>query len=124
MTQPLALVFYERLLPGTQLVNLLQDLGYRVHTVADAADLQSAAIEYRPMLLLADLQTARGDVIASISQIRSSPDTAHLPILAFTSKESSEAHAEARQAGATLVVQDQALLNHLPHLLEQALRIE
>ena len=35
--QPLALVLYEKLLPGTQLVNRLQDLNYRVQTVNDAA---------------------------------------------------------------------------------------
>ena len=36
MTQPLALVVYEKLLPGTQLVNRLQDLHYRVQAVTDA----------------------------------------------------------------------------------------
>ena len=36
MTQPLALVLYERLLPGSQLVNRLQDLNYRVQVIADA----------------------------------------------------------------------------------------
>ena len=33
MTQPLALVFYEKLMPGSQLVNRLQDLNYRVQAV-------------------------------------------------------------------------------------------
>ena len=37
MTQPLALVLYEKLLPGSQLVNRLQDLNYRVQTIADPA---------------------------------------------------------------------------------------
>jgi CheY-like chemotaxis protein len=124
MTQPLALIFYERLLPGTQLVNLLQDLGYRVQTVTDTADLAGAVVEHQPMLLLADLQSTRLDVIASISRICSSRETEHLPVVAFTAEESPEGHAAARQAGATLVVQDQALLSHLPQLLEQALRIE
>ncbi len=36
MTEPLALVLYERLLPGSQVVNRLQDLRYRVQTVAEA----------------------------------------------------------------------------------------
>ena len=36
MTQPLALVLYEKLLPGSQLVNRLQDLNYRVQAIADA----------------------------------------------------------------------------------------
>ncbi len=36
MTQPLALVFYEKLMPGSQLVNRLQDLNYRVQAVNDS----------------------------------------------------------------------------------------
>src|SRR5262245_49139849 len=39
MTEPLALVVYEKLLPGSQLVNRLQDLKYRVQTVADPTQL-------------------------------------------------------------------------------------
>ena len=39
MTQPLALVLYEKLLPGSQLVNRLQDLNYRVQVIPDAEKL-------------------------------------------------------------------------------------
>ena len=39
MIQPLALVFYERLLPGSQVVNRLQDMRYRVQVVGDPAGL-------------------------------------------------------------------------------------
>ena len=35
MTQPLALVWYEKLMPGSKLVNRLQDLGYRVLTAPE-----------------------------------------------------------------------------------------
>ena len=51
MKQPLALVFYERLLPGTQLVNRLQDLHYRVQTIESAEALPEAAREAMPMVL-------------------------------------------------------------------------
>ena len=118
------MVFYERLLPGTQLVNLLQDLGYRVQTIAEAGRLPNATAEQRPMLLLVDLQSAQADVVTVVNLIRSAPDTAHLPILLFMADESSEMQTAAREAGATLVVQDQALLSHLPQLLDQALRVE
>jgi CheY-like chemotaxis protein len=124
MTQPLALVFYERLLPGTQLVNRLQDLHYRVHTLADVEALPGTAERDRPMLLLVDLQGTHGDAFAAIACIKASPATAHLPIIAFTSDEPSAGHVSARAAGANLVVQDQALLNHLPQWLEEVLRVE
>jgi CheY-like chemotaxis protein len=121
MTQPLALVFYERLLPGTQLVNRLQDLNYRVQTVANARDLAATAQECRPMLVLVDLQAADSDVPVAISRLKTNLATTHVPVVAFTGGDAVEAQAVALQAGASFVVQDQALLDHLPQWLEQAL---
>ena len=43
MTEPLALVVYEKLLPGSQIVNRLQDLNYRVQTISDPALLAECA---------------------------------------------------------------------------------
>ncbi len=124
MTQPLALVFYERLLPGTQLVNRLQDLKYRVQTVSDADALAEAARQCLPMLVLVDVQVARGDVLAAIAQIRAEPTTSHLPIIAFSGDSPREAQTVGQQAGASLVTQDQALLAHLPELLERSLHMD
>ena len=124
MTQPLALLFYERLLPGTQLVNRLQDLGYRVQTVATADDLPACTAAGLPLLVLADLQAGRGDVLRAFRAIRADPATAHVPILAFHSTEGAALAASAQEAGATLVVQDTALLNHLPQILNQALEVD
>ena len=59
--QPLALVFYEKLLPGSQLVNRLQALQYRVQAVNNAGELLAAVRREMPMLLLADL-AARADI--------------------------------------------------------------
>jgi CheY-like chemotaxis protein len=124
MTLPLALVFYERLLPGTQVVNHLQDLGYRVHILDEPDRLADAAREHSPMLVVADLQPARRGVLAAITRLRSSPSTAHLPVLAFSQTDTPEVRDAAQRAGATLVVQDQALLNHMPQMLEQVLHVE
>src|SRR6266705_1051913 len=86
MTQPLALVLYEKLLPGTQLVNRLQDLNYRVQTVADAATLVECAEQGRPMLVLADLESTRKDVCPAIARLKQNPATQHLPVVAFSSE--------------------------------------
>ena len=51
MTQPLALVLYEKLLPGSQLVNRLQDLNYRVQTVTEPSTLVECAEQSKPMLV-------------------------------------------------------------------------
>jgi CheY-like chemotaxis protein len=124
MTQPLALVLYEKLLPGSQLVNRLQDLKYRVEAVADAERLVAHAEQTRPMLVLADLESSRNDVCAAISRLRQNPATKHLPVIAFRGENGAQLEAAAQAAGATLVVSDSAILSHLAQCLEQALQIE
>ncbi len=122
--QPLALVVYEKLLPGSQLVNRLQDLNYRVQAISDADKLVEVAENTTPMLVLADLSSTRANVIPSISRLRLNLATKHLPVIAFTENDEPKTLADAQAAGATLVVTDTAILNHLPQLLEQALRVE
>ena len=124
MMQPLALVVYEKLLPGSQLVNRLQDLNYRVQAVPDADKLVEVAENSPPMLVLADLESTRKNVTPAISRLRQNPATRHVPVIAFTESEEASILKDAQAAGATLVVTDTAILNHLPQLLEQALRLE
>ena len=124
MTQPLALVLYERLLPGSQLVNRLQDLNYRVQTVTDAEMLVDCAEQMKPMLVLADLDSTRGNVYAAIGRLKKNPATKHLPVIAFTNNPATTNQAEANSAGVTLMASETAILNHLPELLEQALQLE
>ncbi len=123
MTQPLALVLFERLLPGRQLVNRLQDLKYRVETLSDPARLVQTAEETKPMVVLADLEPATPEVCAALARLKQNEPTRHIPILAYCS-DAGSADAQAHQAGATLSVKDSAVLNHLPQLLEQALQVE
>lgn len=124
MTQPLALVVYEKILPGTQLVNRLQDLRYRVQVVTDATTLTTCAQQEKPMLVLADLTSSRQNVCAAISQLRQTPGTNHIPIIAFAPEDAEEVKLAALAAGAVLATSEAAILNHLPELLEQALRVE
>lgn|SRR5512133_3527829 len=124
MTNPLALVLYERLLPGSQIVNKLQDLKYRVQTSSDFSQLVQTAEEAKPMIVLADLESNRGDVHQSISALKSNPSTSHVPVIAFGTDTSAEAQARAQAAGVTLLVSETAVLTHLPQFLEQALQFE
>ena len=79
MTQPLALLLYEKLLPGSQLVNRLQDLGWRVRTLHDSAALVPAAEESKPLLVIADLAPASPVVCENIAKLRGHAATKHLP---------------------------------------------
>lgn len=124
MTQPLALVVYEKLLPGSQLVNRLQDLHYRVQTVTDADTLTACARQETPMLVLADLTSTRQNVCAAIGQLRQTPGTNHIPVIAFGPENAADLQQAALDAGAALATSEAAILSHLPELLEQALRIE
>ena len=124
MTQPLAIVLYEKLLPGSQLVNRLQDLNYRVQMIADAGRLVECAEQSRPMLVLADLESARNDVCPALARLKQNEATRHLPVIAFSGESAAELQTAAKSAGATLIVNDAAILAQLPQILEQALHVE
>jgi CheY-like chemotaxis protein len=119
--QPLALVLYEKLLPGSQLVNRLQDLGWRVQTVNDEAALTRSAAEQRPMIVIADLLSAHKSVSNGIAELRRNESTKHIPVIAFTADSDQKVFQAALNAGATVVVSDTAILQHLDQVIEQAL---
>src|SRR5262245_61885013 len=104
MTQPLALVLYEKLLPGSQLVNRLQDLHYRVQTISDPSMLVSVAEQSKPMLVLADLDPASEKICAALTRLKGNSETSHLPVIAFCNEHTrTEIQVQAQAAGATLV---------------------
>jgi CheY-like chemotaxis protein len=123
MTQPLALVFYEKLMPGSQLVNKLQDLNYRVQTANDPAAFHSCARDERPLLAIVDL--AGGDAVCSaIAALKTDAATSHIPVIAFAADGATQAMEAAQKAGAKLVVNENTIANYLPELLNQSLQIE
>jgi CheY-like chemotaxis protein len=123
MTQPLALVCYEKLMPGSQLVNKLQDLNYRVQTVNDPAAFQLCARDEKPLLAIVDL--AGGDAVCgAIAALKADDATDHIPVIAFAAEGANSAIQAAQKAGAELAVSEAAITNHLPELLNQALHIE
>lgn len=123
MQQPLALVFYERLMPGSQLVNRLQDLKYRVLAVSDVELLLATAKREQPLLLIADLD-ARGEVLATLDVIKTDAATNHLPIIAFAPDEKPALLQAARRAGVPFAFVETVLVSHLRQLLEQALQVD
>ncbi len=124
MTLPLALVFYEDLIPGSQLVNRLQDSQYRVQAVSKLEELADVAANAGPMLIFADLVSKQGDVCAIIRALRGKPATAHIPIIGFADDAEEQLQAAGREAGATLVAADSVLLTHLPQFIERAVHVE
>lgn len=128
MTRPLALIFYEGLLAGNQLINRLDALEYRTQSVSDLGQLHEMAARERPLVVLLELGALADRVCAAIRSLRADPLTAHIPVVAFVAPRDAEAEARviglAQTAGARVVVGEAALLAHLPTVLEQALQVE
>jgi CheY-like chemotaxis protein len=124
MAEPLALVLYTRLLPGSQLVNRLQDLKYRVQTLAEPSLLVQTAQESKPMVVLADLDAGSGNVCEAVARLKQDPSTRHLPVIAFGAENAPELQAAAQAAGVALIVGEVALVNHLTQILDQALQVD
>jgi CheY-like chemotaxis protein len=124
MTQPLALVLYEQLLPGTQLVNQLQDLGYRVQTVEDPGEVVPTAEKSKPLVLFADLRSTRSNVLDVISTLRKNDATKHIPVVAISGAGEEPLRDSAKASGITLLASEAALSDHLSQILEQALRVD
>lgn len=123
MIEPLALLLYDELLPGSQLTNRLRDLGYRVATIADPESLVDQVQQEKPLLAVLDLTSSRVNVCDLIGRLKADPATAHLPILAFSGQKDDKLQVAARAAGATLVASKEGILAQLPMLLEQVLEV-
>ena len=124
VTKPLAIVFYENLLPGSRLANCLTDLGYRVSTVTVAAELAAVLRREPPMVLVAQLQLRQGDLCPLITELKGEPALAHLPVIGYAPPKNQALQEAAIAAGARLVAADTAVLDQLPQLLEHALTVE
>ena len=123
MTQPLALLVYEAILPGGQLVNRLRELGYRVLILTRPLELPQVARNESPMVIVLDLVSTSVDIPGCITALRANPSTAHIPVLAFCPMKSSKLQDAARKAGANLVAISDGILEQLPALLSQALEV-
>lgn len=124
MTKPLAIVFHESLLPGSQIANRLTDLGWRVQTVTVAANVVDLVRREKAMLLVAELALRHGDFCGVIQELKRDPALAHVPVIGFTPQTNRKLQDDAVAAGARLVAANSAILEQLPQLLEYALAVE
>ena len=111
-------------MPGAQIALRLKDLGYRVQTMADATGLVSAATATGALVAFVDLASDQAAANQAILGLRGSSATQHLPLIAFCGEGEERLQADARAAGATLVVSETALLQQLKPLLDQALALD
>lgn len=124
MTKPVAVVFYERLLPGSRVVNRLADLGWRVIEANQPTDILALVRSEHPLLVIAELEAQSGDLCPVIAELSQSPDTEHVPILGYGDPKNQRLSDAALAAGARLVVAEAGVCEQLPQLLEHALAVE
>jgi len=124
VTSPLALLLYERLLPGSALGNKLRDQGYRILHVTNLTDIAAIAAGEKPLVAFVDLEWKATDASAAIRALKENPATHHVPILAFSSPRNVKLRDAALAAGATIIASDEAILTQLSAMLDQAMMVE
>jgi len=124
MTKPVALVFYENLLAGSQLVNRLQDVGYQVQLVSDLHKLVEQATDSKPMVFVINLASASAAGLEAIGELRSNAATKHIPVLALVKAGQKKLADQVRAAGAASVAIESAVTTRLPQLLDRVLEVE
>ena len=122
MNEPLAVVFYSSLLPGSRLAARLQDLGYRVQTLTALADLPTTCEREKPLVALVEISPA-ADGQRDIKALRSNPATSHIPVLAFCGKHDKAFAKAAQESGVSLLALSASALEQLPMLLDQVLEV-
>jgi PleD family two-component response regulator len=123
MSKPLALLHYSTLMPGGQLANRLQDLGYRVQTLSDMARLVEVCQTEKPLVVVTEI-LPNGLPSAFIAQLRQDPATQHIPVLGYSTAQDPALQEKAREAGVSLLAGTAAVSEHLPQLLDQVLQVE
>lgn len=123
MTKPLALLCYEKLIPGSQLRNRLSDLGYRVNHASTPQEFIAMAVAEPPLIVFVDMRHSEGGMARAVAALRAEESTAHLPVIAYAPGDEGGLQYSARKAGANLVVLESTLLAHLDQFMDQALQV-
>jgi hypothetical protein len=128
VNKPLALLCYENLLTGNQLLNRLHDQGYRTALVTDLDRLVEQASADLPLLVAVELADRTDAVCEAVRLLKRNAATAHVPVLAYAKlgagKGDRRFNDAARGAGIDLLANEAGLLTQLPQLLDQVLHVE
>jgi CheY-like chemotaxis protein len=114
----------ERGLVAVPLTQRLEDLRYRIAAISKPDALVADAEDERPLIVLADFETARDAVATAVEHLRANPPTAHIPVVGFAREVDDATQAALVARGATMVVSDAAILSHLGQLLSRALEVQ
>jgi CheY-like chemotaxis protein len=123
MSKPLALVYYSNLMPGSQLANRLQDLGYRVQSLNDLSVLAATCEREKPLVVIAEWEPSPA-ACSAVAELKNNPATRHVPVLAFAASHDPAMQSLCKESGASILAADAAIADQLPQLLDQILQVE
>ena len=123
MNEPLALLLSERGLIASQLTERLEGVRYRHAVINRPADLVASAESQQAMVVLVDVEGLPVPTLSAIEQLRANQTTSHIPVIAFAKEADDATQASLVAKGATIVVNEAAVLDHLAQLLDRALDI-
>lgn len=98
---------------------LLDQHGYRVVPVNTGQSALDQAIAQQPAAILMDLRMPGMNGLATMAALKENPQTSHIPVIVFSSQESSERAADPRQVVAW--VSKPIVKEHLLEALREAL---
>lgn len=78
---------------------ILKELGYEVIIAQNGKEGCEMARMYKPALIIMDVEMPEMDGIQATAQIKSDPETSHIPVLIFTSLGGEDDLKRAREAG-------------------------
>jgi PleD family two-component response regulator len=123
MSKPLALIYYVNLLPGSQVANRLQDLGYRVQALTALDTLVETSERETPLVVVAEILPDAA-ACAAIARLKKNPATTHIPVLGYSDSHTPAQQTRAIQSGVSLLAGRAAISEQLPQLLDQVLQVE
>jgi CheY-like chemotaxis protein len=92
--------------------------------VADLQGLAATAKSEKPIVVIAEFEARIESVCKAVRELRQDTETRHIPVLVYGGGDDPDALEAATSAGITLVAGAGEVLDQLPELLEQVLRVD
>ncbi|MBT9612402.1 MAG: Hpt domain-containing protein [Burkholderiales bacterium] len=123
VTAPIIMVVDDSLTVRKITGRLLSKEGYQVVTAKDGVDALQQLQEYRPAVMLVDIEMPRMDGFELTKNVRGDADTAGIPIIMITSRTAEKHRNYARELGVNVYLgkpyQEDELLSHIAHFVQQ-----
>ena len=124
VTKPLAIIFHDRLLPGSRVATGLADLGWRVIEAKQPSEIGRLVRAEHPLLVICELNSRFFELGTEIAALQRAPETSHVPFLGYCDPRNQQMTTDALAAGVSMVVGDVGICDQLPQLLDQVLAVE